>query len=298
MTQDPDSIPTTRGPDRQPRRPALALPPGSCDCHSHVFGPADRFPYVPTRSYTPPDCTTAEYVRMLQTLGCERAVIVQPSCYGTDNSATLDALRSGSFDFHGVAVISGHEPDAELQAMHEAGVRGVRLNLHTRGAVLGLADAGRLAARVRAFGWHVQVYVEVATLPDLDALLATLGGTVVIDHMGHPSVTAGTDAPAFRTLLRALADGRCWVKLSGAYRLSKSHPGYPEVTPFARALVAANPEQLVWGTDWPHPNFDGPMPNDAELVDLLADWIPDAGTRCQVLVDNPARLYDFPKRTP
>jgi predicted TIM-barrel fold metal-dependent hydrolase len=177
-------------------------------------------------------------------------------------------------------------------------VRGVRLNLHTRGAVLGLADAGRLAARVRAFGWHVQVYVEVAALPDLDTLLATLGGTVVIDHMGHPSVSAGTDAPAFRTLLRALADGRCWVKLSGAYRLSKSHPGYPEATPFARALVAANPEQLVWGSDWPHPNFDGPMPNDAELVDLLADWIPDARTRQQVLVDNPARLYDFMTRTP
>ena len=232
MTQDAPSIPATRGPDRQPRRPALALPPGSCDCHSHVFGPAERFPYAPTRSYTPPDCTTAEYVRMLQTLGCERAVIVQPSCYGTDNAATLDALRSGQFEFRGVAVISGHETDAQLQDMHEAGVRGVRLNLHTRGAVLGLAD------------------------------------------------------------------GRCWVKLSGAYRLSKSHPGYPEATPFARALVAANPEQLVWGSDWPHPNFDGPMPNDAELVDLLADWIPDARTRQQVLVDNPARLYDFMTRTP
>jgi len=295
LAQVPPSIPTTRGPDREPRRPALALPPGSCDCHSHVFGPAARFPYASTRSYTPPDCTTDDYVRMLTTIGCTRAVIVQPSCYATDNAATLDALRSGSFEFRAVAVISGHEPDAELQAMHDAGVRGVRLNLHTRGAVLGLEDAGRIAARVRPFGWHVQVYVATATLPDLDGLLATLGGTVVIDHMGQPDVHAGVDAPAFRTLLRALADGRCWVKLSGAYRLSQSHPGYPEVTPFARALVAANPAQLVWGSDWPHPNFAGTMPNDAELVDLLADWIPDAGTRRQVLVDNPARLYDFPE---
>ncbi len=295
MTQVPPPIPATRGPDRAPRRPALALPPGSCDCHSHVFGPADRFPYAATRSYTPPDCTTDDYVRMLTTIGCTRAVIVQPSCYATDNAATLDALRSGSFDFRAVAVISGHETDAELQAMHDAGVRGVRLNLHTRGAVLGLEDAGRIAARVRPFGWHVQVYVATATLPDLDGLLATLGATVVIDHMGQPDVRAGVDAPAFRMLLRALADGRCWVKLSGAYRLSQSHPGYPEVTPFARALVAANPARLVWGSDWPHPNFAGTMPNDAELVDLLADWIPDAATRRQVLVDNPARLYDFPR---
>lgn len=297
MSQDPASIPTTRGPDREARRPALVLPPGSCDCHSHVFGPADRFPYAATRSYTPPDCTTADYVRMLTTIGCARAVIVQPSCYATDNSATLDALRSGSFDFRGVAVISGHETDAQLQSMHDAGVRGVRLNLHTRGAVLGLEDAGRIAARVRPLGWHVQVYVAVAALPDLDGLLATLGGTVVIDHMGQPAIDAGTDAPAFRTLLRALADGRCWVKLSGAYRLSKSHPGYAEVTTFARALVAANPARLVWGSDWPHPNFQGTMPNDAELVDLLADWIPDAATRQQVLVDNPARLYDFARTT-
>ncbi len=293
MAQVPPSIPPTRGPDREPRRPALALPPGSCDCHSHVFGPAARFPYAPTRSYTPPDCTTDDYVRMLSTIGCTRAVIVQPSCYATDNAATLDALRSGRLDFRGIAVISGHETDAELQAMHGAGVRGVRLNLHTRGALLGLDDAARLAARVRPLGWHVQVYVETATLPDLDGLLATLGGTVVIDHMGLPDVGAGVDAPVFRTLLRALADGRCWVKLSGAYRMSQSHPGYPEVTPFARALVAANPAQLVWGCDWPHPNFAGPMPNDADLVDLLADWIPDAAIRRQVLVENPVRLYGF-----
>jgi len=284
---------TLRGPDPAPRRPALALPPGSCDCHSHVFGPAARFPYAAGRAYTPPDCTTADYVQMLRTVGCERAVIVQPSCYGTDNSATLDALRSGSFAFRGVAVISGAESDAGLASMHEAGIRGIRLNLHTRGASLGLDDAVRLAARIRNFGWHLQIYADLATLPDLDALLAGLGSTVVIDHMGLPRVDQGTQAPAFARLLRALADGRCWVKLSGAYRLSRSHPGYPEVTPFARALVAANPERLVWGSDWPHPNFDGAMPNDGDLVDLLADWIPDANSRRQVLVHNPARLYGF-----
>jgi 2-pyrone-4,6-dicarboxylate lactonase len=287
------AIPDDRGPDRAPRRPRLALPDGSCDCHSHVFGPAQRFPYAPTRSYTPPDCTTADYVHMLQTIGCTRAVIVQPSCYGTDNSATLDALRSGLFAFRGVAVIAGSESDAELAAMHEAGVRGVRLNLHTAGAVLGLADGARLAARVRALGWHLQIYAAVSKLPDLDALLRTLGGTVVIDHMGHPGVAEGTGTDSFRQLVRALADGRCWVKVSGAYRMSQRHPDYPEVTPFARALVAANPEQVVWGSDWPHPNFSGVMPNDADLVELLEAWIPDAATRQRVLVDNPQRLYGF-----
>jgi predicted TIM-barrel fold metal-dependent hydrolase len=287
------TIATIRPPDRAPRRPKRALPPGSCDCHSHVFGPAERFPYAAARAYTPPDCTTDDYVHMLETIGCERAVIVQPSCYGTDNAATLDALRSGRFAFRGVAVISGHESDAELASMHEAGIRGVRLNLYTKGAVLGVGDAQRLVARIRPFGWHLQIYADVSTLPDLDGLLRALGTTVVIDHMGHPHVAQGPQTPAFRTLLRALADGRCWVKLSGAYRLSQQHPAYAEVTPFARALVAANPAQLVWGSDWPHPNFAGTMPNDADLVDLLEAWIPDAAQRRQVLVDNPARLYDF-----
>ncbi|MBC7778882.1 MAG: amidohydrolase family protein [Proteobacteria bacterium] len=284
---------TMRPPDPAPRRPTLTLPAGSCDCHSHVFGPAAQFPYAPTRSYTPPDCPTDDYVHMLKTIGCERAVIVQPSCYATDNSATLDALRSGKFAFRGVAVISGEESDAELASMHEAGIRGVRLNLYTKGAVLSLDDATRLAERIRPLRWHLQIYADVSKLPDLDDLLRRLGGTVVIDHMGHPQVEHGVEAPAFRALTRALADGRCWVKLSGAYRLSKRHPDYPDVSPFARALVAANPQQLVWGSDWPHPNFDGPMPNDADLVELLRDWIPDASVREKMLVDNPARLYDF-----
>ena len=287
------AMPTIRPPDPAPRRPRFVLPAGSCDCHSHVFGPAARFPYAPARSYTPPDCPTDAYIHMLNTIGCERAVIVQPSCYGTDNAATLDALRSGRFAFRGVAVISGDESEAQLASMHDAGVRGVRLNLHTRGAVLGLSDAQRLAARVRPLGWHLQIYADLSTLPDLKGLLSEVGGTVVIDHMGQPDIAQGTDTPAFRSLLAALAEGRCWVKLSGAYRLSQNHPSYAEVTPFARALVAANPEQLVWGSDWPHPNFDGPMPNDADLIDLLAEWIPDAAVRHGVLVDNPARLYDF-----
>ncbi|MFN7751693.1 MAG: amidohydrolase family protein [Pseudomonadota bacterium] len=291
---NPATSPTIRPPDPHLRAPAIPLPPGSCDCHAHVFGPADRFPYAPTRAYTPVDTPTPMYVAQLRALGCERAVLVQPSCYGTDNTAMLDALRSGSFPFRGVAVISGHEPDEELEAMHAAGVRGIRLNLYTRGALLSLDDAQRLAARVRPFGWHLQIYASLSTLSDLDGLLDRLDRPVVIDHLGHPDVAAGPQAPGFRALLRALADGRCWVKLSGAYRLTQRHPRYPEALPFARALVAANPERLVWGSDWPHTNFAGPMPNDAELADLLCEWAPDDTVRHRILVDNPARLYDFP----
>lgn len=290
----PSASPTIRPPDSRLRAPAMPLPPGSCDCHAHVFGPADRFPYAASRAYTPVDTPTPMYVAQLRALGCERAVLVQPSCYGTDNSAMLDALRSGTFAFRGVAVISGHEPDDELAALHAAGVRGIRLNLYTRGALLSLDDAQRLAARVRPFGWHLQIYASLSTLDDLDGLLRRLDRPVVIDHLGHPDVAAGAQAPGFKALTRALADGRCWVKLSGAYRLSQQHPRYPEALPFAQALVAANPERLVWGSDWPHTNFAGPMPNDAELADLLGEWAPDADTRRRILVDNPARLYDFP----
>jgi len=208
----PTTTPTIRPPDTRLRSPATPLPPGSCDCHAHVFGPADRFPYAATRAYTPVDAPTPMYVAQLRALGCDRAVLVQPSCYGTDNSAMLDALRSGAFAFRGVAVISGHEPDEELAALHAAGVRGIRLNLYTRGALLSLDDAQRLAARVRPFGWHLQIYASLPTLDDLDGLLRRLDRPVVIDHLGHPDVAAGAQAPGFKALTRALADGRCWVK--------------------------------------------------------------------------------------
>jgi predicted TIM-barrel fold metal-dependent hydrolase len=293
MTDAPHAAPPTRAPVPDPRRPRLALPPGACDCHAHVFGPAARFPYAPERRYTPPDCPAPMYVRVLRTIGCERAVIVQPSVYATDHSATLDALTSGLFAFRAVAVIAGGESDAALAALHAAGVRGARLNLHTAGAGLALADAERIARRIAPLGWHLQIYAGIATLPDLDGLLARLPVPVVIDHMGLPDVAAGIDAPGFRALRRALAGGRCWAKLSGAYRMSRTAPRYPEVMPYARALVAANPERLVWGSDWPHPNFEGPMPDDGDLVDLLAEWMPDEATRRRVLVDNPARLYGF-----
>lgn len=293
LTKQPEK-PTIPGPDPDTRKPKFKLPPLSCDCHAHVFGPQSRYRYAPTRGYVPPDARPADYVRMLRALGCERAVLVQPSVYGTDNSAMLDAMKSGLFSFRGVAVIDEKIRDEELAEMHRIGVRGVRLNVASRGSVSSLDQAPRLAARIQPFGWHLQFFVEASRLADIHALLNRLPVDVVIDHFGSINPAEGLESPGFKALLNLLKSGHCWVKLSAAYRLSKRPPLFPDVTPFARALVAAEPDRLVWATDWPHPTAPY-ISNDGDLADLLLDWIPDEAVRKKVLVDNPAQLYGFEK---
>lgn len=287
------AAPTIPGPDPDTRRPGLEFPRGACDCHAHVFGPQGRFPYAASRGYTPPDAPTADYVRMLRTIGCERAVLVQPSVYGTDNRCLVQALDSGAFEFRGVAVIDDATGDDELEAMHRAGVRGVRLNLATRGSTVDLGAAPRIAARIAALGWHLQFYLDVRRLPDVDRELTRLPVDIVIDHFGHVAAADGVEAPGFQALLRLARHERCWFKLIGPYRISSRPPRFADTVPLARALVAAAPDRCVWGTDWPHPNTAW-MPNDGDLADLVADWLPDEALRTRVLRDNPARLYGFP----
>jgi len=286
------AAPTIPGPEPHTRKPGLAFPRGTCDCHAHVFGPQERFPYAASRGYTPPDAPTADYVRMLRTIGCERAVLVQPSVYGTDNRCLVQALDSGAFEFRGVAVIDDATGDDELEAMHRAGVRGVRLNLATRGSTVDLGAAPRIAARIAALGWHLQFYLDVRRLPDVDRELTRLPVDIVIDHFGHVAAADGVEAPGFQTLLRLARHERCWFKLIGPYRISSRPPRFADTVPLARALVAAAPDRCVWGTDWPHPNT-AYMPNDGDLADLVADWLPDEALRTRVLRDNPARLYGF-----
>ena len=286
------AAPTIPGPEPHTRKPGLAFPRGTCDCHAHVFGPQERFPYAASRGYTPPDAPTADYVRMLRTIGCERAVLVQPSVYGTDNRCLVQALDSGAFEFRGVAVIDDATGDDELEAMHRAGVRGVRLNLATRGSTVDLGAAPRIAARIAALGWHLQFYLDVRRLPDVDRELTRLPVDIVIDHFGHVAAAEGVEAPGFQTLLRLARHERCWFKLIGPYRISSRPPRFADTVPLARALVAAAPDRCVWGTDWPHPNT-AYMPNDGDLADLVADWLPDEALRTRVLRDNPARLYGF-----
>lgn len=295
MISGTDEAPSIPGPDRHPRRPSLVLPAGSCDCHAHVFGPASRFPYSTPRSYTPPDSPLAEYLAMHDTLGVQRGVLVQPSVYGTDNSAMLDALLAHPGRLRGVAVVPPEVPEAELDALHAAGVRGVRVNVLFKGGVP-ISAARALAERIAARGWHLQFLIDVSHHPELDRELAGFPTEVVIDHMGHCAVAKAMHDPGFSALLRLLDGGRCWVKLSGPYRItSRKALPFDDVVPVARMLAARRPERMVWGTDWPHPAIATAMPNDADLVEMLADWVPDEAARRRILVDNPELLYDFPK---
>ena len=295
--QAPQSIrePNIEGADPHPRKPRVVLPPGACDCHAHVFGPQTQYPYAAAAKYIPPDATTAQYIHMLKTLGLTRAVLVQPSVYGTDNTAMTDAMKSGLFEFRGVAVVNPDVTDAELDRLHAVGVRGVRLNLFSVCGGGEMLDAARnLAARLAPRGWHLQFYVEVTKTPGLEDFLNSLPLDFVIDHFGHVHAADGVDGAGFQTLLRLARNPKCWFKVMGPYRVSERAPDFPDVTPLARALVAAAPDRVVWGTDWPHPNIKR-MPNDGDLADLLTEWVPDVEARRRLLVDNPARLYQFPQ---
>lgn len=287
-------------PPREPSRPIVATPPGACDTHCHVFGPAARFPYAQDRSYTPPDAPLAKYLHLLDTLGMTRGVLVQGSAHGRDNSAMFDALERHPDRLRGVAVADARTSAAELRRWHALGVRGLRFNhffrdgqLHYRGGVP-LEDARVLAPVMRELGWHLQLWIDVKDLPDTIPVLQSIGLPVVIDHMGRTDARAGTSAPGFQSLLRLTAEGGCWVKLSGAHRVSQAAPDYPDARALHEALVAANPEQLVWGSDWPHPRMEHEMPDAGHLLDLFNAWTPDHAIRRRILADNPARLYDFP----
>jgi predicted TIM-barrel fold metal-dependent hydrolase len=289
---EPKAIP---GPHPDPHAPARWTPPaGATDAHCHLFGPAHRFPFSADRSYTPPDSGLDDFERLQERLGLSRAVFVQASCHGTDNSAMVDALRRGAGRYAGVAMIDDSFTDADIAALHDVGVRGTRFNFvaHLGGAP-DLDTFWRLVDRVQPFGWHIVLHVDAQDLPEHVALLDRMPCPYVIDHMARVPAGDGLDQAPFEALLDLLLDERAWVKISGAERLTADgRPPYDDVVPYARALVAAAPDRVLWGTDWPHPNVRH-MPDDGDLVDLLVDFIPDEDLRTQVVVANPERLYDF-----
>lgn len=295
---DADGISVCDGPDNRPRKPHLMAPPGSIDCHAHIFGPVSRYPFSPKRLFTPPDVTIRQYRELLATLGVERAVLVTPSVYGMDNERQFDALVEMQGQWHGVAVVPTDVGDGELERLHGAGFRGVRVNLFAKSGLM-LDDLEAIAARISAFKWHVQLHVDARSLEELVPRLRRLPVDVVFDHMGHVPAAAGVGHPGFAALLGLMQQGRFWVKLSAPYRLSELPYPYDDVTPFARALIAAAPDRVVWGSDWPHPAVPGHMPanfvmpNDGDLLDILALWTDDPAQQRKILLDNPRRIYDF-----
>jgi 2-pyrone-4,6-dicarboxylate lactonase len=275
------------------RAPKHLLPPGTIDCHFHVFGPEHEWPYAAGRSYTPPDATLADYERLAQTFGISRSVIIQPSPYGMDNRRSLHAIAESRLPMRAVLVVEPTVSDAELAEYHRLGARGVRLNL-IFGAGLAIETAQSLADRIRDLGWHLQFLADVSAIDDLQARMRRLKVPVVFDHLGHVPTDKGIGNPGFQDLLALLREGLAWVKLSGPYRSTRlAAMPYDDTRAFVDALVEANPHQLVWGTDWPHPSIPVPMPDDTDLLDQFGEWIQDASLRQAILVDNPERLYGF-----
>lgn len=274
----------------------MKLPPLACDCHAHVFGPKSAYPYSPDRIYTPPDALLPAYLGMLGVLGIERAVLIQPSVYGADNRKMLAAMAEAGDRIRGVAVVQDTVSDAELESMHAAGVRGVRINVvdvaQAKG-IIPMAPLQRLAQRIKPFGWHVEFLMHADEFPELDTLFADFPVDIVLGHLGYMRTDKGLNAPGFQALLRLMRAGRCWVKLTGPSRITTTVMPYSDVTPYAHALLAAAPGRVLWGSDWPHVIIKGAMPNDGDLCDLLLDWAPDETVRRQVLADNPAKLYGF-----
>lgn len=286
---------TCAGPVSEPKVPALQLPPGSCDAHCHVFGPVDKFPYADDRTFTPPEAPKERLRSLHRTLGLERAVIVQSVCHGSDHAALLDALEAGGGSYRGVALVGPQTPEYEIIRLHDAGARGARLNFTPHLGPAPTPETVRAVAElVGPFGWHLAVHVAGEGVADHEGLISALAVPVVIDHMARVDLRTGLDSAAIRALSRLLETGKVWIKLSGADRLATRPPDFDDAIALARLLVLRAPERVLWGTDFPHPNTSGFMPDDGVLVDLIERFAPDEATRHRLLVTNPAACFGFP----
>ena len=275
----------------------FAVPSGAVDCHAHIFGPESRYPYSSKRGYTPPDASLETYLNLHQTLGgIDRAVLTQPSVYGIDNSCMMDAVDKMGDRFRAVVALSEDVTDQDLEDLHNRGARSVRVNLVDKGGMPfdDINAVRRFTERLKDMGWHLEVLVHVHEFENLRATMNSMAVDVSVGHLGYMKTDQGIDHPGFQEFLDLLRDGHCWVKVSGSYRVtcSKVTP-YNDVEPFAQALIEANEERILWGTDWPHPVFKSAMPNDGALMEQLLFWAPDENLRKRILVDNPSSLYGF-----
>ncbi|GAA4322293.1 amidohydrolase [Pigmentiphaga soli] len=288
-------IPDIPPPVARAKAPEAAFPPLATDCHAHIFGPQDRYPLLPATHFVPHENPLPDYAAMLRRIGCERAVLVQPSVYATDNRLIEEALRQPpeGIALRGVAVVAADIDDREIERLHALGFRGIRINTASATRGLALADARSLAQRIKGLGWHLQFFVNLREQPQIEEALAQLPCPVVIDHFAKIRTSEGLSSPAFQALLRLLRRDNCYAKLMGPYFISDRAPGYPDIVPFARAMVEAAPDRVLWGTDWPHPSAREQMPDDGVLADLLLEWAGSRAQRDRMLVDNPQRLYGF-----
>jgi len=293
----------------QPSTPAnFEIPAGACDCHTHIHADLEKFPFFAGRVYTPELASPEEMTALHKALHIERVVIVTPSVYGPDNSATLFGMKARGLTARAVAVIDDKTPESDLDAMQQAGFRGIRLNLATGGVNdpnIGRPRFQAAVERVKARGWHVQLFTSLGMISAIKDLVAASPVPVVFDHFGGAQADLGLDQPGFADMLELVKSGKAYVKISGAYRASKLAPDYPDAAPLARALIAANSDRIVWGTDWPHPDSVTPpghkitdvtplfQIDDGRLLNQLPAWAPEEAIRKKVLVDNPARLYGF-----
>ena len=284
------------------------VPAGACDCHTHIHGDPEKFPFFAGRVYTPEGASPEEMAELHKALHIARVVIVTPSVYGTDNSATIFGIKARAGTARGVAVIDDKTTETDLDAMAQAGIRGIRLNLATGGTsdpAVGRQRFEKAVARVQPRNWHVQMFTSLPMISAIKDLVATSSAPIVFDHFGGAVAKLGPEQPGFADLLDLVRSGKAYVKISAAYRSSDLAPDYSDVIPLAKALIAANPDRILWGTDWPHPNSTTPpgrkptdvtpllQIDDGRLLNQLPVWAPDAAIRQKILVDNPVRLYGF-----
>ncbi|MFN4900844.1 MAG: amidohydrolase family protein [Betaproteobacteria bacterium] len=284
-----------------PSKPRFQLPAGTVDAHCHVFGPGGQFPYAPERKYTPCDASKAELFALRDHLGVARNVVVQATCHGADNRAMVDALKHSNGRARGIATVRRSITDTEIQALHDAGVRGVRFNFVKRLVDFTPKDELlEIANRIANWKWHVVIYFEAVDLPELWDFFTALPTTVVVDHMGRPDVRQSVEGPQFGLFLKFMREHpNVWSKVSCPERLSVSGPpalngeahAYRDVVPFALRVVHEFPDRVLWGTDWPHPNLKDHMPDDGLLVDFIPQIAPTVELQKKLLVDNPMRLY-------
>jgi 2-pyrone-4,6-dicarboxylate lactonase len=294
-----EGAPYCAAPDSELRAPTSLMGPLSCDTHAHICGPEAKFAYSDKRIYSPPDALAETYITLLKTLRLERCVLVQPSVYGTNNTVMLQAMGSiarAGIACRAVAVVDPSITDEELNTMHGAGVRGIRFNLVDMADPKSgppLDEIRAICERTATRGWHTEFLIHVDDYPNLDEMLAGFPTDIVIGHCGYVRLGGPQTNNGFQAMLRLAQAGKCWIKLTGPYRISKGDLPYVEAGKFAHAALTAAPNRVLWGTDWPHVMVTKNMPNDADLCDLIYHWVSDSETRRKLLVENPARLYGF-----